>query len=151
MRVHLFDFPTALGIPVSEGESGPAVLRRGGLLLALRQHLPVRNLGEVAVERGCPGDGVKRRLRRVLAAAERQAGLFARSFTATALPITLGGDHSTSLGTALALWRRGWTFDVVWIDAHADFGSPEPDAPFPPAPLVDDLFGWANAGRNHLS
>jgi arginase len=35
--------------------------------------------------------------------------------------LTMGGDHSTSLGTMAALTALGYDYDVVWVDAHGDF------------------------------
>lgn len=57
----------------------------------------------------------------VVAAAGRQADLWLRQHKQGQLMLTLGGDHSTSLGTIQALSRMGHEFDVVWIDAHGDF------------------------------
>ena len=124
MRAQLLGFPTALGLPRLVSEDGPAAVRRVGLVQALEHVLEVTDLGDLTVERPQPGDGVDRRLRRVLAAARRQAEAFRNAYAADALPITVGGDHTTSLGTALALSQLGLSFDVVWLDAHGDFNTP---------------------------
>ena len=124
MHAHLLGFPTALGLPRRVSEAGPAALRRLGLIEALAHVLGVTDLGDVPVERPDPGDGVDRLLRRVVAAAHRQARAFTDAYAADCLPITVGGDHTTSLGTALALRQLGLSFDVVWLDAHADFNTP---------------------------
>jgi arginase len=124
MRAQLLGFPTALGLPRLVSEDGPAALRRVGLVRALAHVLDVTDLGDLAVERPQPGDGVDRLLGRVMAAAGRQAEAFTDAYDDGALPITLGGDHTTSLGTVLALTQLGLSFDVVWLDAHADFNTP---------------------------
>jgi arginase len=60
-----------------------------------------------------------------MAAAQRQAQSFALHDDPDTFTVTIGGDHSTSLGTLMALSRRQRRgFDVVWIDAHADFNTP---------------------------
>jgi arginase len=124
MRAQLLGFPTALGLPRLVSEDGPAALRRLGLVQALECILDVTDLGDMSVERSDPADSVERLLHRVIAAARRQASLFTQGDTADCLPITLGGDHTTSLGTALALKQLGRPFDVVWLDAHGDFNTP---------------------------
>jgi len=124
MRAQLLGFPTALGLPRLVSEHGPAAVRRVGLVEALAHVLDVTDLGDLAVERPQPGDGVDRLLGRVMAAAGRQAEAFTDAYDDGALTITVGGDHTTSLGTALALTRLGLSFDVVWLDAHGDFNTP---------------------------
>lgn len=46
-----------------------------------------------------------------------------------ALPIFLGGDHSLSMGSVNAMARywheRGRELFVLWLDAHADYNTPE--------------------------
>jgi arginase len=108
--------------PVSE--DGPTALRRLGLVEALENYFEVTDLGDLQVPRPQTGAGPGPLLEQVLATAEVQAGTFTSSYTADCLPITLGGDHTTSLGTALALTQLGLSFDVVWLDAHGDFNTP---------------------------
>src|SRR5262249_54773820 len=124
MHAQLLGFPTALGMPRPVSEAGPAALRRLGLVQALEHVLEVTDLGDLAVERPEVGDGVDRLLGRVITAARRQARAFAHAYAADSLAITVGGDHTTSVGTALALTQLGLSFDVVWLDAHGDFNTP---------------------------
>jgi len=46
-----------------------------------------------------------------------------------ALPVVMGGDHSIAIGTIAGLaahYRKsGKRMGVVWVDAHADFNTPE--------------------------
>src|SRR5262249_24451739 len=124
MRAQLLGFPTALGLPRLVSEDGPAAVRRVGLVEALAHVLDVTDLGELAVERPQPGDGVDRLLRRVMAAAGRQAEAVTDAYHDGALAIPAGGAHPPALGTARALTRLGLSFDVVWLDAHGDFNTP---------------------------
>jgi len=111
-------FPTALGLPRMVSQQAPMVLRQLGLIQSLARIVDVIDLGDVLVEKADVGDEVDRRLRKVLTAAHRQAVAFKGVYARDSLPITLGGDHTTSLGTALALKQLGLSFDVVWLDAH---------------------------------
>jgi arginase len=124
MHAQLLGFPTVLGIPRPVSEAGPSALRRLGLVQSLEQILEVTDLGDLAVERPEVGDRVDRLLRRVITAAHRQARAFTHAYAADSLPITVGGDHTTSFGTVLALTQLGLSFDVVWLDAHGDFNTP---------------------------
>lgn len=40
-------------------------------------------------------------------------------------PITLGGDHSLAIGSALASIKENKNIGVIWIDSHGDFNTPE--------------------------
>ncbi len=42
----------------------------------------------------------------------------------SALPVVLGGDHSISMGSVAGV-RHGRRTGLIWIDAHADFNTPE--------------------------
>src|ERR1041385_9205185 len=50
------------------------------------------------------------------------ADTVARSMTARALPIVLGGDHAIAMGTwgGVARGMRGAPFGLIWMDAHLD-------------------------------
>lgn len=37
------------------------------------------------------------------------------------IPLTLGGDHSITISTALASLRHWKSLGIIWIDAHSDF------------------------------
>jgi arginase len=124
MHARLLECPTALGLPRIVSEDGPTAVRRIGLVKVLPHVLDVIDLGDLAVERPEDGDRGDRLLRRVIATARRQAGAFTAAYTADSLPITRGGDHTISLGTALGLTQLGLSFDVVWLDAHGDFNTP---------------------------
>jgi arginase len=123
MHAQLLGVPTALGLPRFVIEDGPAALRRVGLVQALQHVLEVNDLGDLVVDSPGVRDGIHQLLDRVISVAVRQARIFNRSYASDALPITLGGDHTTSLGTALALCKLGLPFEVVWLDAHGDFNT----------------------------
>jgi arginase len=53
--------------------------------------------------------------------AERAEAMIAEGF----FPIFLGGDHSISIGTVSGVARSFERTGVIWLDAHADFNTPE--------------------------
>lgn len=40
-------------------------------------------------------------------------------------PITLGGDHSLAIGSALGSIKENNNLGIIWIDAHGDFNTPK--------------------------
>lgn len=120
MTVRLMGIPTNLGLPGSEAWRGPAALRAMGLTEHLRRGtLPVTDLGDLprpaATDAG---------LAAVAALAATQRARVTEVYRRDDLLLTIGGDHSSSLGSVSALRQMGEQFDLIWIDAHGDFNSP---------------------------
>lgn len=121
-----------IGAPVEVGTSepgslmGPAALRTAGLVATLRElGWPVADRGDVAPggEPSARGPAAVAAWTRALSAAVGDA------LSRGVLPIVIGGDHSLSLGTIDAVARHAETTQrelfVLWLDAHADFNTPE--------------------------
>ncbi|MEM7585933.1 MAG: arginase [Acidobacteriota bacterium] len=122
-----------VGAPMDLGQSrrgvdmGPSALRYAGLqrrLAALGcQVQDCGNVG-VAVRDTLPREGGMAFLPAVVEACE---AIYAKGVEAIAngdLPLFLGGDHSTAMGTVGAASHERRT-GVLWIDAHGDFNTPE--------------------------
>ena len=129
-----------LGIPIEIGASqagtlmGPAALRTAGIGRILDQlgfcvedHGDMTSPGIAPAEASTPAnaryyDEIKAWIR---ALSERSFDL-ARS---GAVPIFLGGDHSLSMGSVNGVARhwqqQGRPLFVLWLDAHADYNTPE--------------------------
>jgi arginase len=129
-----------LGIPIEIGASqagtlmGPAALRTAGIGRILDQlgfcvedHGDMTAPGIAPAEAPAPAnaryyDEIKAWVR---ALSERSFDL-ARS---GAVPIFLGGDHSLSMGSVNGVahhWQQqGRPLFVLWLDAHADYNTPE--------------------------
>lgn len=131
-----------IGAPVDEGAGaegalmGPAALRVAGVAEMLRGlgH-DVEDRGDIREPAPLPSG-----LAREDAARCRNADRVAawtraihdetwRALQDARLPIVLGGDHSLSMGslTAVSRWcaERGRPLAVLWLDAHADFNTPQ--------------------------
>lgn len=122
MAIELLGFPTTLGLPRQVQRHAPETVRDAGLVNMLEQHdLSVLDLGDMALLAGIAEDPVEQRIQKVVQAAEQQAQFWREHHKPGNLMMTIGGDHSTSLGTILALSQMEQSFDVVWIDAHGDF------------------------------
>jgi arginase len=122
VAIQVLGFPTTLGLPRQAVRHAPEVLRTGGLITALqRLSASVEDLGDLPLDAGSRQDTVPAQITNVVDAARRQADLWLRLHKPGHLMLTLGGDHTTSLGTIWTLHRMGQPFDVIWIDAHGDF------------------------------
>lgn len=120
--VKLLGFPTTLGLPHRAVRHGPEALRAAGLVPHLAKlGTSVTDLGDLPLREGLVADPVSVRLAKTVDAARHQANHWLTHHRPGSLMMTLGGDHSTSLGTIWALSQLGQPFDVVWIDAHGDF------------------------------
>jgi arginase len=129
-----------LGVPVEIGASqagtlmGPAALRTAGIARLLEQlQFEVEDHGDLAIDRGAVGkeqgpvnaryyDEVKSWVRLL----SERAWLLARS---GAIPIFMGGDHSLAMGSVNGVARywqdSGRPLFLLWLDAHADYNTPE--------------------------
>lgn len=54
---------------------------------------------------------------------EELYGVVQDSLVDGSIPITIGGDHSISIATALASQKYNKNIGVIWFDAHADFNT----------------------------
>jgi arginase len=129
-----------LGIPIEIGASqagtlmGPAALRTAGigrildrLGFCVEDHGDMASPGSAPAEAPTPAkarhyDEIKAWIR---ALSDRSFDL-ARS---GAVPIFLGGDHSLSMGSVNGVARhwqqQGRPLFVLWLDAHADYNTPD--------------------------
>lgn len=127
-----------IGAPVEEGAGqlgcgmGPAALRVAGLTQALER------LGHKVIDRGnlapdeMPGFSLPGRTRNAPLIAGWTRALERAAYDALqagVFPLFLGGDHSLSMGTVAGAARHaaaaGRPLFVLWLDAHADFNTPQ--------------------------
>ncbi len=129
-----------IGAPVEEGAGqpgavmGPAGLRTAGLVGTLRElgH-DVEDRGDLGLPADLPdvplAAGKAKNLSRIAAWSRAIARATEAALADDRLPIVMGGDHSLSMGSVSGVarhWRdRGRPLFVLWLDAHADFNTPE--------------------------
>ncbi len=129
---------TLIGSPVDEGAGhsgcmmGAAALRIAGLGPALQAlgH-DVRDAGDLT--RGDGGGvllaGKARNVAEITGWTRSLEGAAYNALTAGEVPVFMGGDHALSLGTVSGAARHaagaGRPLHVLWLDAHADFNTPE--------------------------
>ncbi|GMA14707.1 arginase [Deinococcus metallilatus] len=133
MNVNILGIPMDLGAGRRGVDMGPSALRNAHLAARLRDlgHT-VRDLGDVDValpetldkHAGAGLVFLDPILEACRATAEQLAALPGDVF-----PITLGGDHSVSMGTVTGNALRGNPAGdrtgLIWVDAHTDYNTPE--------------------------
>jgi arginase len=127
--------PCGLGAGMAGTHIGPAAARAAGLVSSLSElgH-PVVDQGDLASR--SPAPGVTRHVSHLGHHAER-ISLWLESLHDATLasleagqrPLVIGGDHSMAMGSISAVARHvaaaGKKLVVLWIDAHADFNTPQ--------------------------
>src|ERR1700710_1042771 len=129
-----------LGIPIEIGASqagtlmGPAALRTAGIGRILDQPgFCVEDHGDMAAPGVAPAQAPAPANARYYDEIKAWiCALSARSFDLArsgAVPIFLGGDHSLSMGSVNGVARhwqqQGRPLFVLWLDAHADYNTPQ--------------------------
>ncbi len=128
MQIDIIGVPIDLGANRRGVDMGPSAIRSSHL----RQQLEllgctVQDTGnlQVQIAEMCNADEPNMKyVDCIVAMARRAAGAVATSMQAGNFPLVLGGDHSVALGSingAAKVKKVG----VVWVDAHADFNTPE--------------------------
>ena len=135
-RIDLLGVATASGASVRGCGMGPEALRVAGLAEALIEldhdvadHGDLRRLRPDISTNPASTRLPEDRKADVLELAARASEAGLAILTAGNFPVFLGGDHSISMGTVSAVARHCAPTDrpvhVIWIDAHADYNTPE--------------------------
>ncbi|MBI3763339.1 MAG: arginase [Chloroflexi bacterium] len=128
MQIDLIGVPLDFGAGRRGVDMGPSALRYAGLKSALQSigHT-VADGGnvEVPILETCVVTEPKLRYVDCIVPVARQlAERVAASVQSGNLPLTLGGDHSLSLGSVRGA-ARDKRLGLIWIDAHGDFNTAE--------------------------
>lgn len=122
MFVDIFGAPTSLGTKKNGTDMGPDAIRYAGLCREIellgREYI---NNGNIAVPKidtsSAKYEDVISGINQVNAALYEN---ISRSIESGRLPLTLGGDHSMAIGTALGAQKAHGNIGVLWVDAHCD-------------------------------
>lgn len=129
MKIGLIGVPMDLGQVRRGVDMGPTAMRIAGVAdrIAALGH-QVKDFGNIHVPdrtSATVGDEHVRYLREVLRMCNELADHVDRTVERKMFPLVLGGDQSVSIGTFGGLCRHGTRRGIIWIDAHADFNTPE--------------------------
>ncbi len=129
MDISLIGVPMYLGAGRRGVDMGPSAIRYANIhkQLADLGHT-VKDLGSVPVPEPTatpePEDKLKY-LDEVVCVANELAKRVEGVMRAGSTPIILGGDHSTSLGSASGVANAVQSPGIIWFDAHTDFNTSE--------------------------
>lgn len=130
-RVDIVGVPMDLGASRRGVDMGPSAVRYARLherLSMLGIH-DVNDLGNlyVPIRESLQSDDHQARYYDVIEeVCGRLAGVVERIVRDGGMPIVLGGDHSTAIGTLAGLHRAYERVPgLIWVDAHADINSPD--------------------------
>jgi arginase len=133
-RIAVLGAPIDLGASVRGTLMGPAALRTAGLITVLESlGLDVADYGDVGIaDMTEPGDEPPAKAKHYRQIQRWSRVLARRSHELAqtgAIPVFLGGDHSLSMGSVNGIARHcreiGRELFVLWLDAHADYNTPE--------------------------
>lgn len=131
--VEVIGFPMDLGAGRRGVDMGPTAFRIAGLVDRIEKlGFEVRDSGDVDIpipEVLKVGDERARYLDEIVKACKRLAARVNQALGKGQLPLVLGGDHSSAIGTiagvAAHFRAQHQETGVVWIDAHGDVNTPE--------------------------
>lgn len=128
MQIDIIGVPIDLGADRRGVDMGPSAIRYAHLqqeLEKLGYEVVDKGNVEVPIAEMCAvTDPRLKYLDCIIPMSRRVAGAVATSLQAGHLPVVLGGDHSLSLGSIRGAARQR-KIGVLWVDAHADFNTPE--------------------------
>ncbi|XP_044578067.1 arginase, hepatic [Cotesia glomerata] len=122
-----------IGVPFDKGQKkqgvglGPDAIRKAGLIQGLESiGLDVKDYGDVKYETNSK-EGIDNmdHLNEVAACTYKVSEMFEKVLKDGRTPVTLGGDHSLTVGTVDAHVKSKGSNNVVllWVDAHADLNT----------------------------
>ncbi|MBN2062868.1 MAG: arginase [Deltaproteobacteria bacterium] len=127
-----------IGVPLDLGASklgvdiGPTAIRYAGILEAFKHFsLNYTDIGDLEVMKNFLIDDYPAerrpilRLQEISRVSEQLANIVHVSCREGMIPIILGGDHSTSIGSIAGVAKAYPRLGLLWIDAHPDSNTPE--------------------------
>jgi arginase len=130
--VQVIGVPLDLGVSKLGVDMGPTALRYAGIFEALRYAgMDYRDAGDIDVLRNfsldplSPAEREQAKLREIIRTSETLARFTAKALEDGHMPIVLGGDHSTAIGSVAGAAKARGRIGLIWIDAHPDANTPE--------------------------
>lgn len=122
-----------IGIPMDLGQSqrgvdmGPSAIRYAGLARTLGElGYSTEDSGNIVIpgHYSLKSSKLRERLPLIREGCEAAYELGREAINSDEMPVFLGGDHSSSIGTIGGVTDHG-PVGVIWIDAHGDFNTPQ--------------------------
>lgn len=122
MLVDIIGAPTSLGIGQYGTDLGPDAIRYAGLHHEIELlKLAYNDLGNIKVPKlDIDSEDCEEIVSAVNTVNSHLYQLVYNSIKKGNIPLTLGGDHSLAIGTALGAQKAFGNIGVLWVDAHCD-------------------------------
>jgi len=128
MKIDIIGIPLDLGADRRGVDMGPSAIRYAHLrheLEKIGHQVEDRGNLETPIAETCQINEPKLKyIDCIVPLARRTAGAVATSIQDGRFPLIIGGDHSIALGSIRGAAKHK-KLGVIWIDAHADFNTPE--------------------------
>ncbi len=128
MQIDIIGVPIDLGADRRGVDMGPSAIRYAHLQRELKKTgCSFQDLGNVEVpiaEMCAINEPSLKYIDCIVPMARRTAGAVATAIQQGHFPLVLGGDHSIAIGSIRGAAKHK-KLGVIWIDAHADFNTPE--------------------------
>ena len=127
-KVKIFGVPLDLGTNRLGVDMGPTAIRYADLAHALTYNkIQFEDYGNLTVDQthqNCT-KSENHYVREILKVSETLSDLTSQAIKDEFIPVVLGGDHSTSIGSIAGASRNAKRMGLLWLDAHPDSNIPE--------------------------
>jgi arginase len=129
VQLSIIGVPADLGASRRGTDMGPSAMRCARLMETLvdlgHEVVDLGNLHVPVPESRAVQDPRARYLPEIMALCAELADAVEAAVRGGRLPVVLGGDHSVALGSLAGLARVRGDTGLLWVDAHADFNTPQ--------------------------
>ncbi|MBO5476724.1 MAG: arginase [Clostridia bacterium] len=119
-NIDIINACTDLGVAVDGASLGPDELTQG------LKNDNINNIYKIYTDcsnKQTEKENKKKNLKRLNEFNERLYDAVLKSIIAGNFPLTVGGDHSLVIASALASINRNKSLGIIWVDAHGDFNT----------------------------
>ena len=131
-RVRVIGVPLDLGVSKLGVDMGPTALRYAGILDGLKfGDIEYTDSGDLKVAKNFSLDTLTHnekkiaRFEEIVRVSNKLAQVVDDAISKDEVPIILGGDHSTSIGSIAGIAKSNNNMGLIWLDAHPDCNTPE--------------------------
>lgn len=127
-KVRIIGVPLDLGAKKLGVDMGPTFIRYANLEQAfIYNNIQVEDEGNIPIERsGKPDPDSIMHARKVISqVSEKLSEITYKALTEGYIPVVLGGDHSSAIGSIAGVSKKAKRMGLLWFDAHPDSNTPE--------------------------
>jgi arginase len=127
-KVKIFGVPLDLGANKLGVDMGPTAMRYAGLRYALAYNkMDFSDYGDLIIDQSFnPNSSIEENYRSVISdISENLSELTHTSLIEGYIPVVLGGDHSTSIGSIAGASKKANRLGLLWLDRHPDSNTPQ--------------------------